>query len=226
MAASFLRHERHKFRDACVATGLAVFCIAPLAPAGLLSLLEGARNYDWALYRADQVLGLDSRTFAAWCYSTPWAKQVLEQVYLALPLVMALAWLWSGRPDLMVRVVLWSALAAFLIFALIPAAGPSHVFVGYPWAAPEPSRYVLPPMTPRNAMPSMHLGWSLLILANSRGRWLRSALFLFAVLTGFATVGGGEHYFIDLIAAIPFCAIIQVAVERWRREAKPTTTPD
>lgn len=214
MAGSFLRHERDKFRDACVATGLFVFCIAPLAPAGLLSLLEGARNYDWALYRADMVLGLDSTTFAAWCYNTPWARELLDTIYLALPLAMALAWLLSGRPDLMVRVTLWSALAAFLIYAIIPAAGPSHVFVGYPRAEPELSRYVLPPMTPRNAIPSMHLGWSLLILANARGQWLRAALFLFAVLTGFAAVGGGEHYFIDLIAAVPFCAIVQVAVER------------
>ena len=212
MVAS-VRSRRDKLYDFCVAFGLVIFCLAPLAPAALLSRLEGPRNFDWLLYRADLALNLDSPTFAVYCYATPWVRQALTAIYSSLPLALALAWLLSGRPQAMVRVVLWSGIAAFAVFTIIPAAGPSHVFQGYPFLNPALSRYSLPAMVPRNAFPSLHLSWALLALGNARGRCIRAALFVFAILTGFATVGGGEHYFVDLIAAVPFCAVIQLLTE-------------
>lgn len=62
---------------------------------------------------------------------------------------------------------------------------------------------------PRNGMPSLHLGWALLIWFLCRdlkfGRWIA---FIFLLLTALATLGGGEHYFVDLIAAFPFALMI------------------
>lgn len=213
LAASSRHQRRDQYRDSCVAAGLCIFCIAPIDAVGLLSRAEGSRNYDWALYCIDTALHLDSRAFAVCCYSSAWVRVLLSAVYLSLPLAFAIAWLLSGKPSSMLRVMLYAAVAGCILYALVPACGPSHVFVAYPYAVPELSRYALNTAQARNAMPSLHLTWALLLFANAQGRWLRAGLFCYAIFTGFATVGGGEHYFIDLIAAVPFTALVQHVTE-------------
>jgi hypothetical protein len=63
----------------------------------------------------------------------------------------------------------------------------------------------------RNAIPSLHMAWVLLVWWNSRGlaRWIRAIALLFVVLTVMATLGTGEHYFIDLVVAFPFSLMVQ-----------------
>jgi hypothetical protein len=60
----------------------------------------------------------------------------------------------------------------------------------------------------------MHFGWALLAAWNVRGRRLKVAAWIFTGLTAFATIGIGEHYFIDLIVAVPFCWAVQWIAER------------
>ncbi len=62
-----------------------------------------------------------------------------------------------------------------------------------------------------NAMPSMHMTWALLVwVAAWELGWIAvavaSALVMF---TGFATVGFGEHYLIDLVVAVPVVMMIR-----------------
>lgn len=214
VAASFYS-RRDKHLSLCVAEGLLIISAAPLAPSYLLSWLEGSRNFDLALSNADAVLHLDSQLFQVWCCFTPRVGAVVRVVYYSLPLAMALAWVLSGRPKGMVRAMLLS-LTVFAVYALVPAAGPALVFEGFPLAPRDFAHYRLS-LVPCNAFPSMHLGSALLILLNARGTWLRIALALYAVLTGMAAVGSGEHYFVDLIAAVPFCAAVQYWTERSAR---------
>jgi hypothetical protein len=63
----------------------------------------------------------------------------------------------------------------------------------------------------RNAMPSLHTAWVLLVWWNSKGlaRWIRAIALLFLILTVMATLGTGEHYFVDLIVAFPFALMVQ-----------------
>jgi hypothetical protein len=63
----------------------------------------------------------------------------------------------------------------------------------------------------RNAIPSLHMAWVLLVWWNSRGlaRWIRAIALVFVVLTVMATLGTGEHYFIDLVVAFPFSLMVQ-----------------
>jgi hypothetical protein len=64
---------------------------------------------------------------------------------------------------------------------------------------------------PRNAIPSLHMAWVLLAWWYSRGlSWLeRLIVLIFVVFTAFATLGTGEHWFIDLMVAFPFALFIQ-----------------
>jgi hypothetical protein len=63
----------------------------------------------------------------------------------------------------------------------------------------------------RNAIPSLHMTWVLLIWWNSRGlpRWVRAIALAFVWFTVLATLGTGEHYFVDLVVAFPFSLMVQ-----------------
>jgi hypothetical protein len=101
---------------------------------------------------------------------------------------------------------------------MLPACGPVHVFgAAFPWHPPSIAEAMEMNVVPillkgaRNAMPSLHMAWVLLVWWNSKGlaRWVRAIALLFVVLTAMATLGSGEHYFIDLVVAFPFSLMVQ-----------------
>jgi hypothetical protein len=59
-------------------------------------------------------------------------------------------------------------------------------------------------------MPSLHVGWALLIYWHARalGAPARIAGAIWLVSTIVATLAMGQHYFIDLVVAVPFAALI------------------
>ncbi len=81
-------------------------------------------------------------------------------------------------------------------------------------AAPSPAvgpAWVGVVNAPRNAMPSLHMTWALLALWYSPRRLLWASA-VSVRLTALATVGLGEHYLIDLAAAVPFTwAVVKLA---------------
>lgn len=121
-----------------------------------------------------------------------------------------------------------NALPAFLAFLLtgpiggffynlFPALGPVHIFKqAFPWhplTIEEASRLALqgiPGEGARNAMPSLHATWVFLVFwyswRLSRVERIVAGLFVFFTLC--AAVGLGEHYFVDLIVAVPFSLFI------------------
>ncbi len=120
----------------------------------------------------------------------------------------------------------FSAMLAFLItgpvgilfYSLFPACGPAHAanryFPFHPLSISETSRLLLEPIAivgARNAIPSLHMAWTLLAWWYSRGlSWLeRGIAFIFLAFTVMATLGTGEHYFVDLVVAFPFALMIQ-----------------
>jgi hypothetical protein len=59
-------------------------------------------------------------------------------------------------------------------------------------------------------MPSLHIAWVLLAWWFSRGLsvWERAIAMIFVVFTVFATLGSGEHYFVDLVVGFPFALFV------------------
>jgi membrane-associated phospholipid phosphatase len=60
----------------------------------------------------------------------------------------------------------------------------------------------------------MHLAWALLVAMNARRRELQIAFWSYVVLLAISTIGLGQHYVVDLLAAIPYAAASQ-KVARW-----------
>jgi hypothetical protein len=148
--------------------------------------------------------------------------------YLSLPFAMAVVCAWQIPPAArriswhLLIVLLLAGVAGWLLYNVVPGTGPvyafGHDFPQHPLPYKDLSTFALEKMPipagiPRNAMPSLHMGWTVLLFWNSRGlpRALRAALLLYLVLTVVATLGTGQHYLIDLIASLPFVLAVQSA---------------
>jgi hypothetical protein len=106
----------------------------------------------------------------------------------------------------------------FLFYNAVPALGPVHLFgKNFPWnpLAIEQARHLfleaIPLPGPRNAIPSLHMAWVLLAWWYSRGLSAteRGIALFYLVFVALATLGTGEHYFIDLVVAVPFALFMQ-----------------
>jgi hypothetical protein len=105
-----------------------------------------------------------------------------------------------------------------LFYNAVPAIGPAHLFEkNFPWhplAIEQAQRLLLqliPLDGPRNAIPSLHMAWVLLAWWYSRGLSAteRAIALFYLIFVALATIGTGEHYFIDLVVAVPFALSVQ-----------------
>jgi hypothetical protein len=78
---------------------------------------------------------------------------------------------------------------------------------------------------PYAAMPSLHVGWSLLVgltvfRATSR-TWLRTLAVAHPILMAMAVTATGNHYLVDSLAGALVAVLAIVAVDAWRRAVAP-----
>ena len=136
----------------------------------------------------------------------PYGFSILFGLYVAAP---------EKAPANILKVILTSMFFAFSFYHITPAAGPVHAF-SYLFPLNMPSAealkigagYILP--APRNAIPSMHIGWTFIMWLISLNYRLviRLGFGLLLILNVMATLGLGEHYLVDLIVAIPFMLFV------------------
>jgi hypothetical protein len=148
--------------------------------------------------------------------------------YLSLPFAMAVVCAWkiplSARRISwhMLTVLLAAGVVGWLLYNVVPGTGPTYAFGrDFPWKSISykdlstfaPAKMSIPVTIPRNAMPSLHVGWVILLWWNSRGfpSLLRVALLLYVCLTIVATLGLGQHYLVDLVVSLPFALAVQSA---------------
>jgi hypothetical protein len=178
--------------------------------------------------------------FGRWFAQYPMFGLGSFSIYIGLPIAIGLTYAGCLMRD---RGNALSALIALLIagpvgilfYNLVPALGPAHIFLqAFPWkplSYAQASRLFLEPVAvdgPRNAFPSLHAAWAFLVFWYARnlslGERVLAGVFVFFTLC--ATLGTGEHYFVDLIVAIPFSLmIIAIAEAVARRAWRETTVP-
>jgi hypothetical protein len=182
------------------------------------------KTLDLYLLSFDYSLRVELASLAGQAFLTQhWLHIVSLLVYVGLAIPLSLVY--AGRL-VRFREKAFPAMLAFLItgpvgilfYNFFPACGPQALFQqGFPFRPfpmAEASRLLLEPIAvvgPRNAIPSLHMAWALLAWWFSRGlSWLeRSIALAFLAFTAFATLGTGEHWFVDLIVAFPFALMIQ-----------------
>ena len=160
---------------------------------------------------------------------------LIAYIGLALPIAMVYAGrlvrFRQGALPVMLAFVITGPVG-IVLYNLFPACGPHDLlgaaFPFHPIADSDLQRLLLDPVAiqgPRNAMPSLHMSWTLLAWWYSRGlSWTeRIVAFAFLAWTVVATLGTGEHYVADLIVAFPFSLMIQTLClrdVRWRDSSR------
>jgi hypothetical protein len=199
------------------------------------------KTLDLYLFSFDASLHLQfafllGQAYAMW----PWFKVIGLALYIALPIPIAMVYagqLLRGKAEAFpgMTAFLITGPIGMLFYNLFPALGPIHIFhQGFPWhplTTAEASHLLLEPIAVKgvqNAIPSLHMSWVLLAWWYSRGLSAveRGIALTFVVFTAFATLGTGEHYFIDLVVAYPFSVMIQSLCAfslRWNQRERVTS---
>src|SRR5208337_3924823 len=182
------------------------------------------KTFDLYLYSFDCSLRVQFSFLVGQIFASHlWFRFVALLFYIALPLPLALVYAAHLRQKsknafpVMLAFLVTGPLGV-LFYNLVPATGPIHIFgQNFPWH-PLPTSQAMqlvlqtvPVKGARNAIPSLHMAWVLLVWWNSKGlsRWIRAIALAFVVFTALATVGIGEHYFVDLVVAFPFALMVQ-----------------
>jgi hypothetical protein len=183
------------------------------------------KTLDLYLYAFDGSLGLQP-SFAAGrlVLGSLWLTRMCLFWYRVLPAALMLVYAQQlvRRREAALSVFLAFFLAGpvgIIFYNLFPACGPIYLFPQFPrdpMTAVQVREVVLHPVSiigNRNAFPSLHMAWALLAWWYGKGllTLTRSLLAMFLAGTVLATLGLGEHYFIDLVAAFPFSLMMYAA---------------
>ena len=193
--------------------GIFTLIVAPVAQA-VAGSLSGLRpmKMDLYAYAADGTLGQPAFVLGRMVAPHVWAKAVLNVVYGLLPIgvIVTLAahiWRRSAGVGVMVWAFVINLAAAPIFYLLVPVCGPVFAFPMFP-AGPG---HVIPHMmridAAPNGMPSVHASTALLMVWFSRrsGVGFMLAMMNLLLLVA-ATLGSGQHYAVDLLAAVPYAA--------------------
>lgn len=217
-------HERKVM--VCAFLPAALFVGSEYMASTLLDITERLhpKVFDLYLYSFDCSLRVQisfalGKVVAAW----HWLSFTCLLFYLALPLPLALVFAARlrqgiGRALPVMLAFLITGPLGVLFYNMLPACGPIHLFgPAFPWHPPaiaEVMRMKLQTVRiahdARNAIPSLHMAWVLLVWWSSRTLrlWIRAVAFAFLAFTAVATMGIGEHYFVDVVVAYPFALMV------------------
>lgn len=180
------------------------------------------KTLDLYLYAFDGSLGTQL-SFAAGrlVLGSLWLTRMCLFWYRVLPAALMLVYAQQlvrrGEAALSVFLAFFLAGPVGMVFYnLFPACGPIYLFPQFPrdpMTVSHVRELFLQPVVVsgnRNAFPSLHMAWALLAWWYGRGLspWIRVLLGFFLAGTVLATLGLGEHYFVDLIVAFPFALMM------------------
>jgi hypothetical protein len=151
-------------------------------------------SIDPQLWRTDIAFHLDPFVVVYFMQAHATLWYVIEAVYVALAIVMAIAWL-TEQNRMLRRAVAIAAMGGWISSAAFPAVGPHWYLDGYT-------------VTMQHCFPAVDWTWALLLALNARSR-LRLPLWIYAGLLAIASILLGEHYLVDLIVALPYTFAVQ-----------------
>lgn len=190
-------------------------------------------TYDAAIFNMDQHLLVRIPSIAMHAAdSVPRLYAVVFFVYSSVPAIIAIFDVLSSRRRGLSMTLIFSVsgYVGSLCYHVVPSAGPPFLVPGYyrsVWATRRvliSATSVLKAGPPRNCMPSLHAAWAYLLLVNLRfvrrpiGRLVIGTA---ALLTILAALTAGQHWFVDLIVALPFAVSVDAFLGQLPRPSMP-----
>lgn len=190
------------------------------AIANLLSRLRPLK-YDLYVYRFDSLFGEPSFFLGRLVYHHHAWMILVSVTYGILPMItlgVFALYLYCGRDSLrVVKAFVLNFVAIVPFYLLMPVCGPAFAFPKFPESPGAVFPHPIPINAAPNGVPSGHTSSALLVLYFLwPWKWGRAFGFVFLALTVFATLGSGQHYFFDLLCAVPYAATICWLGERSR----------
>jgi hypothetical protein len=179
---------------------------------------------DLFLYSFDGSLGIQFSFISGMAFSKwPLLRSVSMTFYEGLPVAITLICARhlaarTGKVLSVLTALIFTGPIGVLFYNLFPALGPGLVAqLGFPFKVLTRAQMMnlavvqIAAPGPRNAIPSLHMAWVLLIWWYSRGLsfWTRAIALSFVVFTVASTLGSGQHYFIDLVVGVPFAVFVE-----------------
>lgn len=152
-------------------------------------LAHNHRLIDDSLARIDHGVGI---AVWHWCLPHPAVRLALAVPYYTMGVAVMVAFTFSDRRRELLRAFTLSAIFGVVCYWIFPAVGPCNLGDSTAF---------------KNTMPSLHMVFALLCWIYIRPG-LRIPMSMFVLLLAAATMGLGEHYAIDLVAALPFTAAV------------------
>jgi len=184
------------------------FCLIFLLSFTRLAL---PRKLDYFLYAFDGSLGFEpSFALGRFVRAFPALDWLVGMVYNGLGLWFCIVYAAHTRVHgkfrfSILRLYIVNILIGISLYFLFPASGPRYAFPTFPNSPLVVEAGAVPLNSVPNAMPSLHLAGTLMIFWLSQPwKRLRLVTGVICVLTAVATMSTGEHYFIDLIVAVPY----------------------
>jgi len=202
----------------------------------LVVISTGLRPFtlDRYLYAADSSFGFQLGFAAdALLLRHQWLNLVSGLAYVNLPVLIMTVYLLVARrnpadANRFVRLLTAVGLAGYCLYYFFPAAGSEVVFgSSFPFHPPDIASLKLEPLrvepAPRNFMPSLHTAWCLVIFWSARRltRFWRATVGVILGFTLLATLAC--HYFVDMVAAVPFTLAVYALAENrlpWNHPAR------
>ena len=221
-----------------------------LSRGGVTDRVEGAFSHARALIDLERSLGIfQELPLQEWALSSSVLVEGMNALYfwLHMPLIIGMAlWLFSWKRSLYRRTrnaFVLSAAVALVVYYLAPVAPPRlfpelgfvdtmALYSEATYEAQEVGVFV----NPYAALPSLHVGWALLLgLALWRARPMgggRLATLVFGLVAlalpfgqTAAVVLTANHFLLDVVAGIGLALAADVAVTRWQRSRDRVTDP-
>ena len=185
-------------------------------------------KYDQFIYQIDNYFGQPSFLLGQICHTHKSALIIAVVSYglLVAMMVLALAiYIWNAQAEDALLLAMAFVLNLFLcvpFYLAIPVSGPVFAFSGFPFQRPENlAAHMIPIASAPNGIPSVHMSTALLIFwFLRRWRWSMPIGVAYALLTIFATLGLGQHYFFDLICAVPYTVAVYLLATKLRLRSR------
>lgn len=185
-----------------------------------------AKTMDLYAFSFDGSLGFQpSFVIGQWIQKYPWFGWPTVAMYYCILLPLTFAYvahmkMHRGQRFRMLEIFFTASFLGYLFYSLFPAAGPVYIFgKNFPWHTLPYAlgkrllveRIPLATNVMRNALPSLHMTWALLIWWNMKrlSQTFFWAAFVYVLFTICGTLGTGEHYVVDLVTAMPFALMVQ-----------------
>jgi len=180
-------------------------------------------RYDLYVYGYDRLLGEPSFVIGRLVHSSRILTLVTDQVYGSCVGIMIVAfcvyvWLAFDEKFVVVRAFVLNLLCALPVYLMFPVCGPVYAFKDFPHAPGVVTSHIITLRDVPNGVPSIHNSNAMLFAALMwRWKWGRIAGVVFVLATAFTTLGNGQHYFFDILCAVPYtCFVYRLSVVKFR----------